>query len=197
MQVRANFIFHVEHPRQLAERHGIAHRHGKISHERQLVGVQHRPFDNFAAQRIWPVEHHKRNVVFRRCFHAIAHRRYVSVKAHACILNIKDQHIDALQHRIRWPARLSVKTVNRQPGRGVRCVRHNRSVCVSGDPVLRAKDCNQLYAVRFRQNINRPMALRINSGLVCNHSHAFTAQRSEVLLFEHVDSGLGVRVRLS
>jgi len=68
-------------------------------------------------------------------FHRIRHRRRVSVEAHAGILNIEDEGVEALEHFIGRPARLAVQTENRESGCGIGRGWHSL-VSLAGEAVL-------------------------------------------------------------
>ena len=55
VQIAIDMILGVEKLRQLSDSKAIAHRQRKVRRERDLVRIQHRPFDNITAHRIGPV----------------------------------------------------------------------------------------------------------------------------------------------
>ena len=94
MQVATEMIFRVEKLRKLADSEPVSNWQGKVANNAGFVGIQHRPFDHVAANKIGPVQHVERNVVLRGLFHAVRHRRRVGVKTHAGILHIKNKRVD-------------------------------------------------------------------------------------------------------
>ncbi len=119
MQVGADVIFGVEELREFANRQRVAHRQRKVRDEIRLVRVEHRPFDNFAAKGIRPVEHEESDISFCGLLHAIRHGHRVGVKPHARVLNIEDQRVNAFEHFIRGTVRFSIQAVHRKTGRGI------------------------------------------------------------------------------
>ena len=149
VQIRANFIFRVEHPRQFA--HASSHSapaSGNI--RRTTVRSRSSIGPSITSPPSGSGRSSTKNAMwcFRRRFHAIRHRRDVGVEAHARVLNIEDKRIDAFQHLRRRPARLAVQAVDRQPRRGIDRIRSQRRIHTPRDAVLRAEQRHQLYAGR-------------------------------------------------
>jgi hypothetical protein len=96
-------IFGVEHLRQFTQRHGVTHGHGEIADKRQLAAIEHRPFDDFSAERVGPVQKEVRDVLFRGGFHAVRHRGDEGVEAHPRVLNVEDEFGTDASMRPRMP----------------------------------------------------------------------------------------------
>ena len=80
----------------------------------RFVWIENRPFDNFSAERIRPVQYEERDIALRGFLHAITHGRGVGIEADTGILNIEDQCVDALQHFVRRSPRFAIEAVNGQ-----------------------------------------------------------------------------------
>ena len=146
VQIAVDMIFAVEKLRELADRERVSNRHRIIADEICFVGIEHRPFDDFAAKKIRPVQDVEGDVVLGGFFHAIGHRRRVGVEAHAGVLYIENERVDpeafrpwgeAFRHRgCRWAVR------SRIFGGG------NLFVGAAGDSVLGAEQRDELHAGR-------------------------------------------------
>src|SRR6185437_13934073 len=191
VQVDADFVFGVEHLRELAGRHGVARRQREISDEIELVAVKNRAFDRDAIDRIGAVENVKRNVMLRRGFHRITHRRDESVEAHAGVLNIVDERVDALKHLVGRTPRVAVEAVNRQPSGGVGAG-SDVSICRAGETVLGTENGDEFYARCVRENVNGAVASAVHAGYIRDDADALALQRSEIFLFEDVDASESV-----
>ncbi len=102
--------------REFADGQCIAHGNWKIGDEICFVGIEHRAFDDFSAERIGTIQNVKRNIAFGGFFHGVGHGDGVSVKADAGILNIEDQRVDSLQHFVGGPQSFAVERENLQTG---------------------------------------------------------------------------------
>ena len=58
------------------------------------AGIEHRPFDVLAADRVRPIAHDDADAVPARGAQAVGHRVDVGVDARADVLQIDDQHVD-------------------------------------------------------------------------------------------------------
>jgi hypothetical protein len=56
--------------------------------------------------------------------------------------------------------------------------------------VFWTEDGDKLYAVGMGEEVNRAPSFRVNAGLVRNHTYVFAFERLEILLLEHVYTGL-------
>ena len=186
MQVGANFIFRVEHLRHFAERHRHPHRHRKISHKIRAITIEHGSFDALSSQRIGPIENVKSDVMRRRGFHRVSHRRDVRVEAYAGILKVENEHIDAREHGFRRPLGFPIETVD---GQACCFVRRGRNALIesAADAVLGAEQSHQLHSRRVRQQIDRAAAITVNSSLIGDESNALPRQWSKTLRFEHIN----------
>ena len=134
-----------------------AHRHRKIADKIRAVAIEHGSFDALSSQRIGPIENVKRDVMRRRGFHRVSHRRDVGVEAHAGILNIEDERIETREHGIRRPLGFAVEAVDGQARRFIRRGRNAR-IESAADAVLGAEQSHKLHARRVRQQIDRAAA---------------------------------------
>src|SRR3954468_371237 len=98
VEVGADVIFGIEELRQLADGEAITHGQRKVSDEAGLVAIEHGSFNNGAAERVGAVENVKSDFALGGFFHAVSHGGGVSVEAHAGVLNIENERVDALKH---------------------------------------------------------------------------------------------------
>ena len=141
----------VDHPGQLAHRQAVDVWNRELADERTPARLHRRTFDPQTADWIWPIEHHKRDLVFARRLHAAAHRADVGVAAAADILQIKDQHIDSAQHLWGRLARRPVERMRDHAGQRVAPALH----VVAGlfravEPVLRRVERDEV-AMAFQE----------------------------------------------
>ncbi len=71
---------------------------------------------------------------------------------------------------------------------------HGR-VNVAGNAVLGTEQRHELHARRVREHIDRPPSRRIDARLIRDQTHALSAKRREIFLFEHVDTRPRARAR--
>src|SRR5260370_4764900 len=145
VKVGAYVIVGVEELGELANREAVTHRQWKIRDGTCFVGVEHRSFHDFAAERIGPVEHEKSDVAFGGFLHAISHRCGVRVESDAGVLNIEDERVDALEHFIRGTKRFAIKTVNGKACGGSFGGR-DLFIVAAGEAVLRTEESNEFKA---------------------------------------------------
>src|SRR5579863_5426941 len=138
VQFDTDFIFRVEHLRQLSQGHCVNERHTKIPNERHARRVEHRAFNPFTAERVRAVKHEVRNVVFGCSLHAIAHRGDKSIETHSGALDVEDKRVYSLQHLVGWALGVAIEAINWKPSRWVSRI-GNRSVKLSRDAVLWAE----------------------------------------------------------
>ncbi len=138
VEINADVIFGVEELGELAGREAVTHRQWKISDKICFVGVEHRAFHDFTAERIGTVEDEKSDVAFCGFLHAIAHRCRVRVEPDAGVLNVEDQRVNALEHFIGGTERFAIQTMDGKAGGGIFGGR-NLFIVVSGETVLRAE----------------------------------------------------------
>src|SRR5712664_34661 len=145
VKVGADVILGVEELGELANREAVAHRQWKIPDEICFVGVEHRSFHDFTAERIGPIEHEKSDVAFRGFLHAVSHRCRVRVESDAGVLNIEDERVDALEHFIRGTERFAIKTMNGKAGGGIFGGRY-LFIVAAGEAVLRTEESDEFKA---------------------------------------------------
>ena len=85
----------VEEPRQLADRHPVAHRDRELADERLEARHQRRALDLDAANRIRPIADDDRDAVAGRGAQAVGHRVDVGVDPRPDVLQVDHQDVDA------------------------------------------------------------------------------------------------------
>src|SRR5579859_1641708 len=125
--------------------------------------------------------------MLRGGFHRIAHRGDESVEAHARILNVVDESVDALQHLIRGAPRFAIQTVNRQAGGGIGAGRDVR-VLFAEDAVLGAENRDEFYAGRVRENVDGAPAGAVHAGFIRDQADALALKRREIFLLKNVNA---------
>jgi len=143
VKVGADVIFGVEKLGELANREAVTHRQRKISDEICFVGVQHRPFHDFTAERIGTVENEESDLAFGGFLHAVSHRCRVRVKPDARVLNVEDKRVDPLEHFIRGTERFAIETMDGKSGGGI-FGRSDLFIVAAGEAVFRTEESNQL-----------------------------------------------------
>ena len=132
----------VEESRELADRHAVAHRNRKLADKRAPGLLQARAFDRLAANRVRPIADHDRQPAARRRAHAVGHRVDVGVDARADVLQIDDEHVEAVEHLGRRLARVAVEREHRHAPPAVPPVRRLDHVVlqIGPEPVLRPEE---------------------------------------------------------
>ena len=148
--------------------------------------------DRDAAERIRPVEHDDRDLRPRRRAQRQRHRPDVRVVAAADVLQIDDQHVDALQLHRRRRQRLERLAVEA----GDRNARARVAPVVDADHVLRLA----AHAVLGPEQPRRPHARRDqpiddvdqiarDAGRMAEHAHPAPAQQVQTIADENVQTG--------
>jgi len=189
VQIGSDVVFRVEELSEFADGEAIANRHRKIRGEGSLVRIEHRSFDDFAADWIGAVQNEERNVVLGGGLHAVGHRRRVRVKPHAGILNVEDQRINADEHIVGGPPIVTVEAEHGE-ARGRIFGGKKLFVFAAGETVLRTEKRDELHACGVHQNVNGATSLRIEAGVIGDQANVFSTKRGELLGFENVEADL-------
>src|SRR6266481_3673453 len=143
VKIGADVILGVEKLGELADRQAVPHRRWKISDEICFVGVEHRAFHDFTAERIGTVENEESDLAFGGFLHAISHRCRVRVKPDAGVLNVEDECVNALEHFIRGTERFAIETMDGKAGGGI-FGGSDLFIVAAGEAMLRTEQSNQL-----------------------------------------------------
>lgn len=189
VKVAIDVIFRIEELRKLADGKSVAHRKRKICGETGFVGVEHRTFDNVAADRIGAIKYEKSNVPLGGFFHAVTHGCGVGVEAHAGVLHVKDEGIDAAEHFVGGTIVFAVEAKDGEAGGGI-FGGGNFFVVAAGEAVLRAEERDELHAWGVGEQVDRAATLRIEAGVIGDQADVLVAQGREFLCFEDVQAGL-------
>ena len=90
----------------------MAHRHRAGADEALPAGAQAQSLDR-PADRVRPVQHPHGLAVARRSFQQVAQRRDERVDAAPEILQVDEQHVEAVHHRVGRPAHFAVQAEHR------------------------------------------------------------------------------------
>ena len=191
LQPGAQMVFAVEHLRQLPNRHAVADGKREIANEGKPVLLQHRTLHQSSADGVRAVEHVEGNSLSGGRLERVAQSSLVGVKAHAGVLNVKHERVDALKHLVGGAFGVVVKAVDGQAG-GRFFGRGDAVVGRAEKAMLGAEDGDQLDTARAIEQINGATAGAVASRVVGDQSDAVAAERREILRFQHVDAGLHV-----
>ena len=146
VEISADSTFAIKVPRGLGQSESMPHRHRHSTDEAGKFTIQHRTLEDVAAKRIRPVEHNHGNSFFGSRLKTKAQRPEVGVNARADVLQIDDQDIKTLEHRLSRFAHIGVKTVHRYLSQRIKDVRRLSHVVLLFGPqaVLRPKQSRQL-----------------------------------------------------
>ena len=128
----------------LSDRQAVAHRHGAGADETLPAGFEQQSFDG-APGRIWPIKHPHGLALARAILKQVAERRDERVYAATDVLQVDEQHIEVIEHRVAGPARSAVKTEHRDAVLRVAEIRRLDHVVllVAAQAVLRAEGRGQ------------------------------------------------------
>ena len=88
------------------------------------VGIHQRPFDHAAGDGVRPVQHHDLDPAAPALLQRVHQRGEVGVVAHADVLDVEDERVDAVELLGRRAARRAVEAPDRQAGGRVAAVGH-------------------------------------------------------------------------
>ncbi len=137
--------------RKLAEREPVSHRHRACTDETLPALAQAHAFDR-AAGRIRPIQDPHGLAALRALFQHVTQGRDERVDAAAEILQIDEQHIEAIHHRRGRTTHLTVETEDRNAERRIVEVRRLDHVVllVAAQTVLRTERCGKLHVTASR-----------------------------------------------
>ena len=156
--------------------------------ERLQIGIHHGALDHAAGDGIGTVEDDHGDVAAARLLQDVEQRRQVGVVAHADVLDVEDEHADAVEHVARRPSRRAVEAPDRPAGGRIAAVRHVR-VDVATDAVLGREDRGEAHPGRIREEIDRSAALGVDARLVRDEPDGVALERGEVLVDQRVEAG--------
>ncbi|MDT4846521.1 hypothetical protein FQZ97_805450 [compost metagenome] len=136
--------------------HAVSHGHGARAHK-TLPALAQREAFNGSAGRVGPVQHPHRLAVLCGRLQHIAQRGDEGVDAAAEILQIDQQHVEAVHHRVGGAAHLAVEAEHRQPQARVEVVGRLDHVVlfVAAQTVLRAEGGGELQVGQGGEGIER------------------------------------------
>ena len=127
----------------------------KLPDERGEFGIEQRPLDRLAADRVRPVADDHPHAVAPRRAQAVGHRVDVGVDARAHVLEIDDQQVEAVEHRRRRFPRVAVQRVDRnaEPWMPGMSRFHHVVLDVGMESVLRPEQRRECRARQRRQPV--------------------------------------------
>src|SRR5882724_7415385 len=130
-----------------------------LAHKRLVPFFQHIASEVPAINWIWPIANNDLLAKLARSHHAIGHRVGKSIDTAADVLHVKNQQVKVAKHTFRWLARFAVKRINGQSRFPVdRVLGLNHVVLnVTAYPMLRTKQCAQLYCWMLFQKVGNMM----------------------------------------
>ena len=178
LELGAEAMVLVEQPRQLADRHAVAHGHAIKPDEGFVAGLQGRAFDGDAADRIGPVADDDRDSGTRGGTQAIGNGVYEGVDARADVLDVDHQHVDQREHLLCRLARLAVQREDRHVAPRILAVRRLDHVVleVRAESVLRPEDGGQRPVGRCGQAIDNVLEIAVDRGVIGEHADAQALQ---------------------
>ncbi len=194
--------FAVKEFRQLADRHAVAHRLLRVIHKAFGARLRHRPLHVGPSDRVGTVEHDHFGPRLRRRFEEVSERGLVGVEAHARVLDVVHHGVEVLHHvhrRMPLLHRVAINAVHGNLGCGIDGIADVRSIHGPGDAVLRTEDGDQLHAGRMRKDVDRALALGVESALIRHQPDAArlalgSLENVEVTRFQDVEAGLHLSV---
>ena len=131
--------------------HTMTDRQGTLSDKRSECHIKHRPFRNYPAKRIRPVQNNNRFPRFHACLHAKFHCPNEGIIAGTDILHINCDHVNIFQHRRGRFACTAVKAVNRESGLFILepSPLDHVILCLSANPMLRTKKRSKFELAAF------------------------------------------------
>ena len=139
---------------EFAQSEPVAHRQRARADETFPTGTQQQPFHR-TPRRIGTVEHPDRFAVARRFFEDITQGRDEGIDAATQVLQIDEQHIEAVHHRRRRAAYLAVEAEHGNAVHRVDLVRrfHHVVLFVATQTVLRAEGGGKSHLGQHRQRV--------------------------------------------
>ena len=167
MQPDADGLLGVEQPRQLAQRHAVAHREIVAADIAVEVGIEDRAFDVRAGDRIGAVEDIERDTSLRGFFNPVEHRAAVGVESSADVLDVEDDGVEFLEHPGGHArATVAVEAPDGEAGGSVNSVGDVVGVDGSSDAVLWREQRHHWLTFAARISIDVAAAFTVDAGLV-------------------------------
>ena len=156
----------------------MPHRHRHSTDEAGEFTIQHRPLEDVAAERIGPVEHKDSNALLGGRLKTKAQRPEVGVNARADVLQIDDQDIETLEHRLSRFSHIGVKTVHRDLSQRIEHMRRLNHVVLLFGPqaVLRPKQRRQLARQTLVEDFIGGAEAEVDRRLIHHQPEPGTAQ---------------------
>ena len=165
-------------PRGFGQSESVPHRHRHPADEAGEVRIQDRPLEDVAAERIGPVEHKDGNALLGRRLKTKAQRPEVGVNARADVLQVDDQDIETLEHRLSRFSHIGVKTVHRDLSQRIKRVRRLDHVVLLLGPqaVLRSEQRRQLARQALAEDFIGGAEAGVDRRLIHHQPEPGTAQ---------------------
>ena len=146
----------MNHRAQLAEREPMTHRQRSCADKAFPAGAQRQAFDR-PADRIGPIQHPDRLAMSRCRFEDIAQRRDERIDPATQILQIDEDHIECIHHRIGRLAHFAIEAEDRDAVHRIVEVRRLDHVVllVAAQAMLRTEGGADLHVAACRQRIER------------------------------------------
>src|ERR1043166_1104687 len=144
-----------------------------------------RAINRGSVERVDPVQNEILDSCLSRGLHAQAHCSGVSVESATDILNVVNEHIQALKLFGRWLAGLAIKAVD-----GKTCIFVGAIGEVfasqSADAVLRTEQGPQGHSRRILEQVNRGQTISVVAGMIGDKANTLAFERCELVLCQHV-----------
>ena len=181
----------VEETGQLADRQTVAHRNGKLPDKRAPGLLQVRALDRISANRVRPIADDHRQPASRRRAHAVGHRVDVGVDPRSHVLEIDDEHVEAIQHVVGRLTSVAVERVHRHAPPAVPPVRRLDHVVlqIGAESMLGAEEgCKRDFGI-FEQPVGSMRQAGINRRRVAHEPDAAAGNQPAIDCEEPIDAG--------
>ncbi len=168
-----------EPARHFAQRQPVPHRHRPGADEAFPAGAQRQALDG-TARRVRPVQHPHRLAAPRRGLEHVAQRGDEGVDAAAEILQVDQQHVEAVHHDIGRPPHFAVEAEHRDAVRRIEVVGrfHHVVLFVAAQAVLRAEGCRQLDVGQRGERVDGMDQVARRRGRVGEQRYAAAGERA-------------------
>ena len=178
-----------QHASQLAAGESVDVGNLELAHEGEVAVFDDVAFDLLAPDGVGPVEYDKLDAVFGGGLHGYTHGADVGERAAAYVLNVIDEHVDALEHLGGRRAGLPVERIDRQSGRGVgRVFYFVAGMHVAAHTVFGAVKSHQIDVGSLKQDIDGRFQRVVYPCGVGDETDSFPFQYLEVVFFQNLDS---------
>ena len=164
---------------EFAHGHAVAHGHGAGADEALPAFAQREAFDR-AARRVGPVQHPHRLAVLCGGFQHVAQRGDEGVDAAAEVLQVDQQHVEAVHHRVGRAAHLAVQAEHRDAqcaGRGSRATRPCCPACRRAGRAAGRRRRDSVDVGQRGQRVERVREVARDRGGVGQQGHALAFDR--------------------